>query len=51
MSTDPLGGIDWVEINLNTWKHPQPLFVVAGGSFPNFVVMFLKKVEQEQVAH
>ena len=27
------------------------LLVVAGGNFPIFVVMFPKKVEQEQGAH
>ena len=35
----------------NTWKHLQPLLVVAGENFPNIVVMFPKKVEQEKVAH
>ena len=35
----------------DTWQHPQPLLHVAVGNFPNFVVMFPNKVEQEQVAH
>ena len=35
----------------DTWQHPQPLLVVVGGNFPNFVVMFPKKVEQDYVAH
>ena len=36
---------------IDTWQHPQPLLAIAGIKFPNFVVMFPKKVEQEQVDH
>ena len=47
----PLGGIDWVESRLTLGSILKPLLVVAGVNFPIFVVMFPKKVEQEQVAH
>ena len=32
----------------DTWQHPQSLLTVAGGNFPNFMVMFSKKVEQSR---
>ena len=35
----------------DTWQHPQPLLAISGSNFPNIVVMFPKKVEQEKVAH
>ena len=47
----PLGGKDWVERILMLGSILKLLLVVAGGKFPIFVVMFPKKVEQEQVAH
>ena len=47
----PLGGIDWGDNRLTLGSILKPLLVVAGGNFPIFVVMFPKKVEQEQVAH
>ena len=47
----PLGGIGWVETSLTPGNILKLLLVVAGGNFPIFVVMFPKKVEQEQVAH
>ena len=47
----PLGGIDWVESRLTLGSILKPLLAVAGDNFPIFVVMFPKKVEQEQVAH
>ena len=47
----PLGGIGWVEIILTLGSILKLLLVVAGGTFPIFVFMFPKKVEQEQVSH
>ena len=47
----PLGEIGWVESRLTLGSILKLLLVVAGGNFPIFVVMFPKKVEQEQVAH
>jgi len=47
----PLGGIGWVESRLTLGSILKLLLVVAGGNFPNCVVMFPKKVEQEHVAH
>ena len=46
-----LGGIGWVESILTLGSILKILLAVAGGNFPIFVVMFPKKVEQEQVAH
>ena len=46
----PLGGIGWVESRLTLRNILKLLLDVAGGNFPVFVVMFPKKVEQEQVA-
>ena len=46
-----LGGIDWGESRLTLGTILKPLLVVSEGNFPIFVVMFPKKVEQEQVAH
>ena len=40
-----------VESRLTLGSILKLLLVVAGGNFPIFVVMFPKKVEQEQVAH
>ena len=45
----PLGGIGWVESRLTLGSILKLLLAVAGGNFPIFVVMFPKKVEQEQV--
>ena len=47
----PLGGIGWVESRLTLGSILKLLLAVVGGKFPIFVVMFPKKVEQEQVAH
>ena len=47
----PLGGIGWVESTLTLGSILKLLLAVVGGNFPYFVVMFPKKVEQEQVAH
>ena len=47
----PLGGIDWGESKLTLGSILKPLLVVSRGKFLIFVVMFPKKVEQEQVAH
>ena len=47
----PLGGIDWGESRLTLGNILKPLLVVAGGNLPIFMVMFPKKMEQEQVAH
>ena len=47
----PLRGIDWVESRLTLGSILKLLIVVAGGNFPICVIMFPKKVEQEQVAH
>ena len=47
----PLAGIDWVESRSTLGSILKLILVVARGNFPIFVVMFLKKVEQEQVAH
>ena len=46
----PLGGIGWVESRLTLRSILKLLLDVVGGNFPVFVVMFPKKVEQEQVA-
>ena len=46
-----LGGVGWVESILTLGSILKLLLAVAGGNFPIFVVMFPKKVEQEQVAH
>ena len=46
-----LGGVGWVESRLTLGSILKLLLAVAGGNFPIFVVMFPKKVEQEQVAH
>ena len=46
-----LGGVGWVESRLTLGSILKLLIAVAGGNFPIFVVMFPKKVEQEQVAH
>ena len=46
-----LGGIGWFESRLTLGRILKLLLAVAGGNFPIFVVMFPKKVEQEQVAH
>ena len=46
-----LGGIGLVESRLTLGSILKLLLVLAGGNFPIFVVMFLKKVEQEKVAH
>ena len=46
-----LGAIDWVERRLTLGNILKLLLAVAGGNFPIFVLMFPKKVEQEQVAH
>ena len=46
-----LGGVGWVESRLTLGSILKLPLVVAGGNFPIFVVMFPKKVEQEQVAH
>ena len=47
----PLGGISWVESRLTFGSILELILAVAEGNFPIFVVMFPKKVEQEQVAH
>ena len=47
----PLGGIGWVESRFKRGSILKLLLVIVGGNFPIFVVMFPKKVEQEQVAH
>ena len=41
--------LGWEQINNGNIL--KLLLVVAGGNFPIFVVMFPKKVEEEQVAH
>ena len=46
-----LGGGDCVESRLTSGSILKLLLAIAGGNFPIFVVMFPKKVEQEQVAH
>ena len=46
----PLGGIGWVESRLTLGSILKLLLVLVGGNFPIFVVMFPKKVEQDQVA-
>ena len=46
-----LGGIGWVESILILGSILKPLLAVGGGNFPIFVLMFPKKVEQEQVDH
>ena len=46
-----LDGEGWVESRVTLGNILKLLLVVAGGNFPNFVVMFPKKEEQEQVAH
>ena len=46
-----LGGIGWAKRILTLGSILKLLLVVVGGNFPVFVVMFPKKVEQEQVAH
>ena len=46
-----LGGIGWGESRLTLGSILKPLLVVARGNFHIFVLMFPKKVEQEQVAH
>ena len=46
-----LGAIGWVESRFTLSNILKLYLVVAGGNFPIFVVMFPKKVEQEQVAH
>ena len=46
-----LGGIGWVESRLTLGSILKLLIAVVGGNFPIFVVMFPKKVEQEQVAN
>ena len=47
----PLGGICWVESRLTLGSILKLLLAIARGNFPIFVIMFPKKVEQEQVAH
>ena len=47
----PLGGIGSVESKLRLDSILKLLLAVAGGNFPIFMVMFPKKVEQEQLAH
>ena len=39
----PLGGIDWGESRVTLGSIIKPLLAVAGGNFPIFVVMFLRK--------
>ena len=46
-----LDGGGWVESRLTCGSILKLLLVVAGGNFLIFVVMFPKKVEEEQVAH
>ena len=46
-----LGGVGWVESRLTLGSILKLLVAVVGGKFPSFVVMFPKKVEQEQVVH
>ena len=46
-----LDGVGWVESRLTPGSILKLLLAVAGGNFPIFVVMFPKKVEQENVAH
>ena len=46
-----LGGIGWVESILTLGSILKLILAVAGGKFPIFVVIFPKRVEQEQVAH
>ena len=41
----------WVESILTLGNILKLLLAVASGNFPIFVVMFPKKLEQEQVAH
>ena len=47
----PLCGMGWVESRLTLASILKLLLVVARGNFLIFLVMFPKKVEQEQVAH
>ena len=47
----PHSGVDWVESILTLGNILKLLLAITGGNFPIFVVMFPKKVEQEQVAH
>ena len=47
----PLGGIGWIESILTLGSILKLLLAIVEGNFPSFVVMFPKKVEQEQVAH
>ena len=47
----PLDGIGWLESRLTLGSILKLLLAVGVGKFPIFVVMFPKKVEQEQVAH
>ena len=42
-----LGGISWVERTLTLGSILKIFLTVAGGNFPNFVVILPKKVEQE----
>ena len=51
MSVLSVGGVLWVERKLTLGSILKLLLVVARGNFPIFVVMFPKKVEQEQMAH
>ena len=44
-----LGGVGWSRLTLGSMLKLLP--AVAGRNFPIFVVMFPKKLEQEQVAH
>ena len=44
-----LGEIDLGENRLTLGSILKPFLAFAGGNFPTFVVMFPKKVEQEQV--
>ena len=46
-----LGGVGWVESRLTLGSILKLLLAIVGGDFPILVVMFPKKVEQEQVAH
>ena len=46
-----LDGEGFVERRLTVGNILKLLLAVVGGNFPIFVVMFPKKVEQEQVAH
>ena len=46
-----LDGEGWVESRLTLGSILKLLLAVTGGNFPIFVVMFPKKVEQEQLAY